>query len=165
MWLLSLFVHCVDTSGPSSGCTSTLSITPNYTASTCRRLPWRKRRSIVHTHWLGASVLLMHPVRSRHHRLRLSSPYAYLDARRQTTLGERVECHQHGPPLSISTDRRRYTSPPLNCDVLSLEFFSCTGCGTVYADIEEPPICDVCESRQFTTIESEVQARSYFTRS
>ena len=79
--------------------------------------------------------------------------------------GRGDEWHQHGPPLSISTDRCRYTSPPLNCDVLSLEFFSCTGCETVYADIEEPPICDVCESRQFTTIESEAQARSYFTRS
>jgi len=47
--------------------------------------------------------------------------------------------------------------------VLSLQFFSYTGCETVYADIEEPPMCDVCESGQFTEIESEAQAISYFT--
>jgi hypothetical protein len=49
--------------------------------------------------------------------------------------------------------------------MLRLQFFSCTGCERVYADIEQPPTFAVCECGQFETIESERQAMSYFTRS
>lgn len=49
--------------------------------------------------------------------------------------------------------------------MLQLQFFSCTGCERVYADIEQPPACAVCERGQFERIDPERQAMSYFTRS
>ena len=47
--------------------------------------------------------------------------------------------------------------------MLCLQFFSCTGCETVYADVAEPPTCDRCESEQFETLASDRQAIAYFT--
>jgi|GEM_PF-2546022 len=46
--------------------------------------------------------------------------------------------------------------------MLCLQFFSCTVCETVYADVEEPPTCDVCEGGQFEKLEAGRQAMSYF---
>ena len=47
--------------------------------------------------------------------------------------------------------------------MLCLQFFSCAVCETVYADVEEPPTCDVCEGGQFEKLNAERQAISYFT--
>jgi len=47
--------------------------------------------------------------------------------------------------------------------MLCLQFFSCAVCETVYADVEEPPTCDVCEGGQFEKLNAERQAMSYFS--
>jgi len=47
--------------------------------------------------------------------------------------------------------------------MLCLQFFSCTDCETVYADLEEPPRCDVCEGQSFENLQTETQAKGYFT--
>ena len=44
-----------------------------------------------------------------------------------------------------------------------LQFFSCLGCETVYADVAVPLTCDVCEGDQFEKLNTERQAMSYFT--
>ena len=62
-------------------------------------------------------------------------------------------------------DRCRYACFARNGCMLQLQFFSGTGCERVYADIEQPPTCAVCESGQFERMEPERQAMSYFTRS
>jgi len=47
--------------------------------------------------------------------------------------------------------------------MLCLQFFSCAHCETVYADLEEPPRCDVCEGDSFEKFQTEAQAKTYFT--
>lgn len=48
--------------------------------------------------------------------------------------------------------------------MLALRFFACSSCETVYADVTQPSVCDVCESERFAELDAEEQALSYFTR-
>jgi len=43
-----------------------------------------------------------------------------------------------------------------------LQFFLCTHCETVYADLDEPPRCDVCNEHSFEELRTETQAKAYF---
>ena len=43
-----------------------------------------------------------------------------------------------------------------------LRFFLCTRCETVYADLDEPPRCDVCNEHSFEELRTETQAKAYF---
>jgi rubrerythrin len=47
--------------------------------------------------------------------------------------------------------------------VPSPRFFVCNGCGTVYADVEQPADCHRCEDGLFEELEPGRQAFDYFT--
>jgi len=46
--------------------------------------------------------------------------------------------------------------------VLGLRYFVCNGCETVYADVERPLPCDVCDDESIEQIGPETQAVNYF---
>jgi len=47
--------------------------------------------------------------------------------------------------------------------VPGLRFFVCNGCGTVYADVEQPSACHRCADEHIEALPAENQAFNYFT--
>jgi hypothetical protein len=45
--------------------------------------------------------------------------------------------------------------------VLGLRFYACDDCGTVYADVDEPPDCD-CNGGSFREVTRRLQDATYF---
>jgi hypothetical protein len=50
----------------------------------------------------------------------------------------------------------------LDSDVLGIRFFACEACGTIYADVDEPPWCYRCDGTSFGELDVGTGAADYF---
>ena len=49
--------------------------------------------------------------------------------------------------------------------MLGVRFFGCSRCGTVFAGLEAPPMCEECPDGDIEELTADLRADTYFTRS